>query len=306
VNVYGKNGEWKVVKAQLCHNHMKFVGFQGASDAEGTGVLAAKKEMRNHDIDLNKLQLLVKAQLFPAHAGSEKNITAQAICSFLQQHGHKVSKQTAGRLKKQVLDKNELSITDSYQQLESYLSSVAANNPGSVWSIEKAADGTFLCACFLPSACLQVRAHCLKIVGLDGTHLKGEMNKQGCILTATTKDYDHHILVFGFAIVSIENYDNWQWFLKQLQVAKVGACEDASEELEDKPLFISDHQKGLLAAVESVYPNCGHRFCLYHIIGNISKLSQRLTPVEEGYMYDMAHADCENDWKAAFSEFKAL
>ena len=117
------------------------------------------------------------------------------------------------------------------------------------------------------------------------------MNKRGVILTATAKDYDHRILVFGFAIVPVENFEHWNWFLQQLASATRGAEYD--------PLFISDRQKGLLAAVTSVFPSSGHRFCLRHIIENIARQGSRLLPEEEAFVFEMARADCENDWVLA-------
>jgi hypothetical protein len=142
-------------------------------------------------------------------------------------------------------------------------------------------------ACFFPSSCIQATKHCKPIFGLDGTHLKGEMHKRGVYLVATTKDYNNHIVV-GIALVSVENYDNWRWFLSELQ--------EAMTNTEFNPVFISDRQKGLLVSVSELFPRSVHRFCLRHIIENISKLGHALSPEEKGFVFRMARAESEHEF----------
>lgn len=64
----------------------------------------------------------------------------------------------------------------------------------------------------------------------------------------------------AFAIVDSEDEDNWRWCLQQL-VDVVG---------EERTLtFISDRNKGLLAALPKVFPSAHHAFCLHHLKGNL-------------------------------------
>ncbi|KAH9158421.1 hypothetical protein LEN26_002988 [Aphanomyces euteiches] len=74
---------------------------------------------------------------------------------------------------------------------------------------------------------------CQPVVALDGTHL---MNSNGVLLVATTKDPNNHLLVLGIAIVPVENYDNWQWFMRHLQTAGI---------LRADVVILSDRDKGL-------------------------------------------------------------
>ncbi|RYR14193.1 hypothetical protein Ahy_B04g070792 isoform D [Arachis hypogaea] len=58
------------------------------------------------------------------------------------------------------------------------------------------------------------KAGCRPLIGLDGAFLKTLHGGQ--ILTACGQDANNHILVIAYAIVSVENKDNWKWFLELL------------------------------------------------------------------------------------------
>ncbi|XP_025653305.1 uncharacterized protein [Arachis hypogaea] len=78
------------------------------------------------------------------------------------------------------------------------------------------------------------------------------------------KDANNHIFVIAYAIVDVENKENWKWFL-ELLLSDLG-------EYETKNLcFISDMQKGLIPAVKELVPTVLHRFCVWHLWRNFSK-----------------------------------
>ncbi|XP_029150779.1 uncharacterized protein [Arachis hypogaea] len=100
------------------------------------------------------------------------------------------------------------------------------------------------------------------LIGLDGAFLKTLHGGQ--ILTACGQDANNHIFVIVYAIVSVENKDNWQWFLELLH-------SDLGDYREHKWCFISYMQKGLIPAVQEVFPRVHHRFCVWHLWRNFSK-----------------------------------
>ena len=55
---------------------------------------------------------------------------------------------------------------------------------------------------------------CRKIIALDGCFLKKPM--VGEILTAIGRDANNHIFPVAWAVVNVENKDNWSWFLDLL------------------------------------------------------------------------------------------
>ena len=72
---------------------------------------------------------------------------------------------------------------------------------------------------------------------MDGCFLKGYYGGQ--LLSAVGQDANNHIYVIAYAIVDVENKDNWKWFLSLLQ-------NDLGQHTQHGWNFISDMQKVLL------------------------------------------------------------
>ncbi|XP_074362844.1 uncharacterized protein LOC141703148 [Apium graveolens] len=68
----------------------------------------------------------------------------------------------------------------------------------------------------------------------------------------------------AWAIVEAENSDSWNWFLMNVK-------EDLNIENDVRWAFISDKQKGLIDALEAVFPNVEHRFCVMYLYRNMWK-----------------------------------
>ncbi|KAK9997845.1 hypothetical protein SO802_017448 [Lithocarpus litseifolius] len=100
---------------------------------------------------------------------------------------------------------------------------------------------------------------CRPFVGLDGCHLKGRFGGQ--LLSATAKDGNDNIFPVALAVVEQENKDSWTWFLEQF-------ADDIGRPEELNLVFISDRQKGLLPAMETLFPTVEHRYCVKHIYNN--------------------------------------
>ncbi|RYQ92077.1 hypothetical protein Ahy_B09g098208 [Arachis hypogaea] len=75
---------------------------------------------------------------------------------------------------------------------------------------------------------------CRPLVGLDGAFLKTYY--RGWLLCAMGQDANYHVYPIAWAIVHIENKDNWKWFLELLH-------EDIRDQTEHGWCFISDVQK---------------------------------------------------------------
>lgn len=60
---------------------------------------------------------------------------------------------------------------------------------------------------------------CRPLIGIDGTHLKG--NYGGILLSAVALDANNEIFPLAFAIVSVEDKENWSFFcVESLQSCK--------------------------------------------------------------------------------------
>ncbi|GJZ56881.1 multidrug resistance-associated protein 5 [Tanacetum coccineum] len=67
-----------------------------------------------------------------------------------------------------------------------------------------------------------------------------------------------------WAIVKVENIENWSWFLSLLH-------DDLNLQQGDGLKLISDSQKGLLDDVGDWLPNAKHRKCTRHVYANFKK-----------------------------------
>ncbi|KAL4392134.1 hypothetical protein AHAS_Ahas03G0314700 [Arachis hypogaea] len=88
------------------------------------------------------------------------------------------------------------------------------------------------------------KAGCRPLIGLDGAFLKTKHGGQ--ILSAIGQDANNHIYVIAYAIVSIENTENWRWFLELLH-------QDLGDYKQHGWCFISDMQKVCISIAS--YPN---------------------------------------------------
>ncbi|XP_038721181.1 uncharacterized protein LOC120013448 [Tripterygium wilfordii] len=101
---------------------------------------------------------------------------------------------------------------------------------------------------------------CRPLIGLDGCFLKGCY--KGQLLTAIGQDGDGHIYPIAWAVVLVENTENWRWFLMHL-MGDLG--------MDREWTFISDQQKGLENVFNIVLTGFEHRICARHLYNNFSK-----------------------------------
>src|ERR1044072_371732 len=78
------------------------------------------------------------------------------------------------------------------------------------------------------------KAGCRPLIGLDGWFVKGYYGGQ--LLSAVGQDANNHIYVIAYAIVDVEDKENWLWFLTNLHV-------DLGDYMQHNWNFISDMQK---------------------------------------------------------------
>eukprot|EP00257_Ricinus_communis_P021425 XP_015580917.1 uncharacterized protein LOC107262060 [Ricinus communis] len=83
-------------------------------------------------------------------------------------------------------------------------------------------------------------------------------------LTAVAVDANDCIYPVAWAVVQKENKDNWKWFLDLIA---------ADLELNNSHhwTFVSDRHKGLIPAIEEMFSNEEHRFCVRYVHNNLKK-----------------------------------
>nr|GMD82212.1 uncharacterized protein LOC109174707 [Ipomoea batatas] len=139
---------------------------------------------------------------------------------------------------------------------------------------------------------------CRPFFGIDGCHLNGPQ-KGGQLLSAVGVDGDNILFPIAFAIEEGELKDSWLWFLDLL---------DSDLNISSNPgawTVISYKQKGLIPAIEELFPGMEHRFCVRHMHANFVKdgftgnvLKQKLWAV--------CKATTKPEYKRQMEELKAL
>ncbi|XP_042032342.1 uncharacterized protein LOC121779059 [Salvia splendens] len=103
---------------------------------------------------------------------------------------------------------------------------------------------------------------CRPVIGLDGAFLKTYLG--GILLTTVGTDGINQMYLIAWAVVETENEVCWTWFIKIL-------VEELSLDEGVRITIISDQQKGLENAVQSLLPLAKHRNCARHIYANWKK-----------------------------------
>ncbi|XP_076943028.1 uncharacterized protein LOC143613073 [Bidens hawaiensis] len=98
------------------------------------------------------------------------------------------------------------------------------------------------------------------LLGLDGCFMKGPF--PGQILTAVGMDGNNGIYPLAHSLVEAETTTSWTWFLECLG-------DDLDLHSNSNFTFISDRQKGIIPALQKVFPSAEPRYCLRHIHENM-------------------------------------
>ncbi|KAL0464481.1 UNVERIFIED_CONTAM: hypothetical protein Slati_0335700 [Sesamum latifolium] len=176
-----------------------------------------------------------------------------------------VSRNQAYRAKKKALEAIEGKAEDQFDSLWDYASELRNSNPGStvMMVMTNGADGSgqskfskfYVCFDALKKGFL---SGCRPVIEVDGCHLKGPYG--GVLLSVVSIDPNNNLYPLAYAVVSGETREAWQWFLELLR-------NDLHIVRDDTFTFISDKQKGLIPAFESVFPGADYRFCVRHLHG---------------------------------------
>ncbi|XP_076934043.1 uncharacterized protein LOC143600164 [Bidens hawaiensis] len=181
-----------------------------------------------------------------------------------------ISEMKAYRAKNIAVEKIHGDYTSQYHMLRDYVEELKHKNPGTIVTIEvqPCTDPTsntrifnriYVCLGYLKQGFKEIGRN---LLGLDGAFIKGP--HPGQLLTAVGLDPNNCIYPVSYAIVGAENNDSWTWFLQYLAV-------DMDLDSNSYFTFISDRQKGLLPAVERLFPFAEHRFCARHIQENMKQ-----------------------------------
>ncbi|KAM0847811.1 hypothetical protein ACQ4PT_054781 [Festuca glaucescens] len=134
---------------------------------------------------------------------------------------------------------------------------------------------------------------CRPIICLDGTHIKTKFGGQ--LLTAVGIDPNDCIYPIAMAIVEVECYSSWLWFLSTFK-------NDLNIVNTSPFTIMSDKQKGLIKAVLELFPDSEHRFCVRHLHQNMSQLHKG--EVVKNHVWACARSTNVAKWTENMEKFK--
>ncbi|XP_071688705.1 uncharacterized protein [Rutidosis leptorrhynchoides] len=154
-----------------------------------------------------------------------------------------------------------------YDYLRDYLEELSRSNPGTTVRLltepcDDDVDKRKFMRCYVCLGPLKEGFRTLSrdLLGLDGAFMKEPATGQ--ILSDVGVDSNNGIYSLAYAILEGENYNSWSWFLECLR-------DDLDLTSMSNFTFISDRQKGLIHAVERIFPCVEHGFCLRHLHENM-------------------------------------
>nr|KAJ0200024.1 hypothetical protein LSAT_V11C600334040 [Lactuca sativa] len=141
---------------------------------------------------------------------------------------------------------------------------------------------------------------CRKIIGLDGYFLKGIYKR--ALLCAVGRDVNNSIYPNAWAVVCIENKENWKWFLDIL-IDDLGLNFGYGYSvISDQHIII--YLFGLIESVKELLPYVKHRQCTKYINQNLRK---RYSGAQyECILWKACKATTKVNYKAIMKELELL
>ena len=124
----------------------------------------------------------------------------------------------------------------------------------------------------------------------------------GILLATTAIDATGYLFPLAHAVVDAENDDNWLWFLQLL--LPIVQCHALQHLINKAIVFLSDRQKGLLDAVDCVFPGCPHSYCLKHLEANFHKKFKN--PNLTTFLWKAANATTQPEFDKALEDMAAI
>ncbi|KAK4394334.1 hypothetical protein Sango_1904200 [Sesamum angolense] len=208
-----------------------------------------------------------------------------------------ISRDQAYRAKRQALKKLEGSPEQQFTKLWDYAEELRRTNPGSTIILGvndvNRFEKFYVCLSALKKGFL---GGCRPIICVDGCHLKGP--HKGILLTAVGVDPNNNLYPIAYSVVQKESRDTWEWFLTVLK-------QDLCIQRDNEYTFMSDKQKGLIQAFQSVFPNSTHRFCVRHLHNNFKNAGYRGLAYKNA-LWKAARASTVGEFKLRMEEMKQL
>ena len=249
----------------ICSEKKCLWRISGSINSSSTRVVVRAYQEEHNCTWQGKVSLLTNSRIADIYIEEFRinpNISAIQLQQKLQRRNINVSETICERTRLKCLQQFDDEQAQSFARLFDYVEELKSTNPGS--TVECEVRQTRFYRFYV---CFQAlkdgwKSACRKIIHIDGTFLKWRMN--GMLLVACGRDPNEQTFPIAWAIVEVENKDNWLWFFEHL-------VEDLGLGLGNGLTLASDQQKGLILAVQDVLPYAEHRMCARHVYTNWKK-----------------------------------
>ena len=141
---------------------------------------------------------------------------------------------------------------------------IVQTNPGTIVELTHSNDGHFEKLFIAHAISIQGFAMgCRPIIAINSSHMSGPYG--GALFSAIAYDANDYMFLLAFEIRSLENYEDWSWFLVNLKTI-VG---------ENEVVIISDMHPALLWSVPEIFGADIHAYCYQHPNENFRTFTSR-------------------------------
>ncbi|XP_076910968.1 uncharacterized protein LOC143568787 [Bidens hawaiensis] len=151
---------------------------------------------------------------------------------------------------------------DTYNKLPWFCEKIKVTNPGSIakFVIDENKRFKALFVSFYASLRGFLNS-CRPLLFLEATSLRSKYGE--VLVTASAIDGNDDFLLVAFAIVEVEDYNNWRWFLEQLKAAIFNSQQPIT--------FVFDREKNLKPYISEVFPDSHIGYSIYHLLESFKR-----------------------------------
>ena len=264
------------------------------------------RNVHNHSLeDVSSSQPLIRSNraslVIDDVIRSTPNYQPSQICKdFVRQHGMQLTYLQAWQMKEKAKECIYGQPKYYYKLLPWMCDKMVTTNPGTVVELHYSSDEHFQQLFVAHAVSIQGFAlGCRSVIAIDSSHMSGPY--EGALFSTTAYDANDSMFPLAFSVMSSENYEDWSWFLQNLN--KVVA--------EKEVVIISDRHPALLRSVPEVFGLENHAYCYRHLKENFSTfVSKQITKGNKGkenalqFLNSIAYARLEHDYNVSMYELR--
>ncbi|KAK9214459.1 hypothetical protein WN944_006451 [Citrus x changshan-huyou] len=231
---------------------------------------------------------------------SNPGISSSSIASvLLSRFGTATNRRRLYRAKKRVLKMCEGDYINSYALLNDYANVLLMTNNDAIVKISQELVGkeNKFKRIFISFKAQQqgFMKGCRGFIGLDGCHLKTSFG--GILISAIALDANNGVFPLAVCICEVESRESWTWFLELFK-------EHMDIHNDMAISFMSDRQKGLIHALQDVFPSSETRYCARHVYANFRK--QHSADILREHFWKAARATNKTDFDDAMTTINKI